>query len=341
VDAAATPTVSTAANPNGPSVTPVNNNDLILAIASGEAASSGTWAAGASYTLRAGTSVFGEQDRVLSGGAGVAQTPPWTITGTTARTFLATMAFLPGTNNGPGPQNSGAEWLDFSLGQGATCTSDSVALRVNTSVTGDAGPKYVNAVTATAQGCSSGLIPNNEVRIGGSHTSYSNIHMENCLVACFAIGQEEGANADSFQNLNSGNASVAETLSIASASNVGTSAEYNTVSPCDLIAGQPITISGISPSQYNTPPAPAVSVVSVGCNGASQFQVNINQTGLGSGSAGAATVQNELVLISSAYSNSTEALTLINVAAAGPNYPIFTLVDENNQVYIPTSVNMG
>ncbi len=317
----------------GPSVTTTVNGDLIVAMAI-TATNSSSWAAGSGFTSRIATGLIGIEDQVQATAGAIA--PTWTSTNT-AHTGMFTVAWLAGTNNGAGAQNGWIDGIDFSLGQGTTITRTAKCYDINTSLPGNAGPKHFNDMTCTAQGSASAP-PNEEATVGGSHMTFMNHHFENYGVAALMIGEAEGANSDEWVNVNSGNADVALSFTISTATESGNVGTFTTSAPCaGLNAGQPITTAGVGVSGYNQTSTQAVPfVVATSCLG-STFTANLAASGLSSSSAGTVTVQNALVAISGNNPNSTGGDCLFNTSAAGPKLPSLLLNDELNGNYIPTS----
>ncbi len=339
VDAAAA-AVSTTHGP-GPTVTTtnsstVNPDDSIVGMAL-TGSNSSTWAAGSGFTslVATGTAGVEYQTQTTDGNYDT----PWVSTNT-AHTLMFTLAFTSGTNNGPGAQNGWFEGLDFSLGSGTTITRAAKCIDLNTGSPGDAGPKEIANTTCTAQGAASAP-PNVLMSVGGSHTTFRNMHWENAGIAAVSVGYDEGANSESFININAGNLNVPLSFTITGASESGNTATYTTSASCaGLSAGQPITITGLTTQTgYNQTSSQLVPfTVATTCTGTT-FTAVLTAGSLStiSGQSGTVSVQNSLVKISANNPTSTGGLFFANLSAAGPNLPALLIDDELNGNYIPTA----
>lgn len=339
VDAAAA-AVSTTHGP-GPTVTTtnsstVNPDDSIVGMAL-TGSNSSTWAAGSGFTSLVATGTAGVEYQTQTTDGNYDTT--WVSTNT-AHTLMFTLAFTSGTNNNAGGQNGWFEGLDFSLGTGTTITRTAKCININTGTPGDAGPKEIANTTCTAQGAASAP-PNVLMSVGGSHTTFRNMHWENAGIAAVSVGYDEGANSESFININAGNLNVPLSFTITGASESGNTATYTTSASCaGLSAGQPITITGLTTQTgYNQTSSQLVPfTVATTCTGTT-FTAVLTAGSLStiSGQSGTVSVQNSLVKISANNPTSTGGLFFANLSAAGPNLPALLIDDELNGNYIPTA----
>ena len=205
LDQVAVATVTTP-NPACPSITPTQNNELIICAVEAEATGATFAAGGAGGTLDIGTAIQGWQHFVQGTAAAIALN--WT-SATSRRAIVVSMSFIPGTNNGPGSQNHVVEGLDVYIGNGETATADSKLIWGDTGAIGIAGPKEVRDVTATVNNGFTGTAPTELVRVCGTATTFDNIHLENWQGASsygFGLGEDCGFTGITINNLNAGNA---------------------------------------------------------------------------------------------------------------------------------------